>query len=309
MEGHKAVSYSLRVSRDDDGRRLDRALRSAFKSVTLGEIMKAIRKGAVRINGVRVRDGATHISAGDELIVPWQKDEVILPKRTGWGKIGVIFHGENVLILSKPSGILVQPDEPNGDSIITRVWGVLGTRTPAAVHRLDRNTTGVIAVALHGDSLRALEELFKARKVRKIYLAVVAGKLPDEITVDAPLLKDSENNTVKVSADGVKAVTKITCLDSDGEYSLARIELLTGRTHQARVHSAHIGHPIIGDRKYGDFHANRLAKSVNRPLLHAYELGFPEDIDESLSEIAGKIFTAPIPDDIKEIIDSRGLKL
>ena len=261
------MSWVLRVSRDDDGRRLDRTLRSLFKSVTLGEIMKAIRKGAIRINGVRVKDGATHISAGDELIVPWQKDEVILPKRMGWGKIHVIFQGENVLILSKPANILVQPDTPEGDSIITRVWSMLGTKTPAAVHRLDRNTTGVLAVALHGDSLRALEELFKARRVRKIYLAVVAGKLPEEITVDAPLLKDSEKNTVKVSADGMKAVTKITCLDSNGEYSLARIELLTGRTHQARVHSAHIGHPIIGDRKYGDFHANRTAKSVSRPIL------------------------------------------
>lgn len=309
MAGDQAVSYSLRVSRDDDGRRLDRTLRSLFKSVTLGEIMKAIRKGAVRINGVRVKDGATHISEGDELIIPWAKDEVILPKRMGWGKIHVIFQGENVLIVNKPANILVQPDTPEGDSIITRVWGVLGTRTPAAVHRLDRNTTGVLAVALHGDSLRALEELFKARRVRKIYLAVVAGKLPEEITVDAPLLKDSANNTVKVSADGMKAVTKITCLDSNGEYSLAKIELLTGRTHQARVHSAHIGHPIIGDRKYGDFSANRQAKSVSRPLLHAYELSFPEDVDESLSEIAGKNFIAELPSDMKEFIDARGLKL
>ena len=84
------MSYSLRVSRDDDGRRLDRTLRSLFKSVTLGEIMKAIRKGAIRINGVRVKDGATHISAGDELIIPWAKDEVVLPKRMGWGKIQIM---------------------------------------------------------------------------------------------------------------------------------------------------------------------------------------------------------------------------
>lgn len=300
------MSFTLTVTQDDDGRRLDRALRSAFKSVTLGEIMKAIRKGAIRINGVRVRDGATHISAGDELIVPWAKGETVIPTRTSWGKISVIFQGNNVLILNKPAGILVQPDEPNGDSIITRVWGVLGTRTPAAVHRLDRNTTGVLAVALHGDSLRALEELFKARRVRKIYMAVVAGKMTDEVTVDAPLLKDAENNTVKVSADGMRAVTRITCIDSDGEYSLVRIELLTGRTHQARVHTAHIGHPIIGDRKYGNFNANRMMKTVTRPLLHAYELSFPEDIHESLSEIAGKNFTAPIPDDMR---DFRGLKL
>lgn len=303
------MTSTLTVTQDDDGRRLDRTLRSAFKDVTLGEIMKAIRKGAVRVNGTRVRDGGTHLSAGDELVVPWVKGEKVIPKSAGWGKITVIHHGRNVLILNKPAGILVQPDEPDGDSVISRVWGVLGTRTPAAVHRLDRNTTGVLAVALHGDSLRALEELFKARSVRKIYLAVVVGRLPDEVTVDAPLLKDAENNTVRVSDEGMRAVTRITCLSTDGEYSLARIELLTGRTHQARVHTSHIGHPIIGDRKYGDFHANKAVRSVARPLLHAYELGFPDDVHESLAEIAGKNFAAPIPDDMKDFIEARGLKL
>ena len=303
------MSYTLKISNDDDGRRLDRFLRTAFKTVTLGEIMKSIRKGEVRINGTRVRDGSTHISAGDELTVKWEKDEVVIPKSAGLGKIKVIHHGRNVMIVNKPSGILVQPDEPDGDSVITRIWSFLGTRTPAAVHRLDRNTTGVVAVALHGDALRALEALFKAREVRKIYMAVLVGKVQDEITVDAPLLKDAENNTVKVSPDGMRAVSKITCLSSDGEYSLARIELLTGRTHQARVHSAHIGHPILGDRKYGDFNANRAMRLVTRPLLHAYELGFPEDIDESLEEISGKNFVAELPDDMRNFINKRGLKL
>ncbi|MBQ3399435.1 MAG: RNA pseudouridine synthase, partial [Synergistaceae bacterium] len=90
-----------------------------------------------------------------------------------------------------------------------------------------------------------------------------------------------------------------------GEYSLARIELLTGRTHQARVHAAHIGHPILGDRKYGDFNANRAMKSITRPLLHAYELGFPEDIDESLEEISGRNFVAELPDDMKYFTEKR----
>ena len=280
-------------------------MRTTFKNVTLGEIMKSIRKGEVRINGTRVKDGSTHISAGDQLTVKWEKGEVVIPKSAGLGKIKVIHHGRNVMIVNKPSGILVQPDEPNGDSVITRIWSFLGSRTPAAVHRLDRNTTGVLAVALHGDALRALEALFKAREVRKIYMAVLVGKIQDEITVDVPLLKDAENNTVKVSPDGMRAVSKITCLASDGEYSLARIELLTGRTHQARVHSAHIGHPILGDRKYGDFNANRAMKSITRPLLHAYELGFPDDIDDSLEEISGTNFVAELPDDMKDFTEKR----
>lgn len=302
------MSYTLRLSQDHNGRRLDRTIRSLWKWVTLGEIMRAIRKGEVRVNGTRVREVGEHLHTGDELCVPWPlKDDGRAIPHSSWGKIRVIHQGHNVLILDKPSGILVQPDEKGGDSVISRVWGATGIKTAAAVHRLDRNTTGVLAVALHGDSLRALEELFKLRRVRKFYLALVLGQAPEEITIDAPLLKDSKNNTVTVSEDGQKAITKCTRLANDGKFSLVRLELLTGRTHQARVHMAHIKHPILGDRKYGDFRANRTLKNVSRPLLHAYELSFPEDVHDSLSEIAGHTFRADIPQDFRDFMAERGI--
>lgn len=306
------MSYTLKLTQDHDDRRLDRTLRSLWKNVTLGEIMKAIRKGEVRVNSKRVREPGTHIHTGDELAVPWglnDESNHVKKFKASWGKIKVIFHGSNVLILNKPSGILVQPDEPDGDSIISRVWAMTASTIPAAVHRLDRNTTGVLAVALHGDALRALEELFKNRRVRKFYLAVVVGRVDDDVIIDAPLMKDSENNLVTVDENGQTAITKCTCIDSDGEYSLVMLELLTGRTHQARVHMAHIKHPILGDRKYGDFHANRKMKNITRPLLHAYELEFYDDVHESLNEIAGKKFRAELPDDMREFISSRGFSL
>ena len=302
------MSYTLTLSQDHDGRRLDRTIRSLWKWVTLGEIMKSIRKGEVRVNGIRIRDGGEHVKVGDELCVPWPlKDDGRVIPHSSWGKIRVIHQGQNVLILNKPAGILVQPDEAGGDSVISRVWGVLGTKTPAVVHRLDRNTTGVLAVALHGDSLRALEELFKARRVRKFYLAVAAGVVPPEVMIDAPLLKDSENNKVAVSDEGLTAKTMCTRLATDGKFSLVRLELLTGRTHQARVHMAHIKHPILGDRKYGDFKVNRTVKEASRPFLHAYELEFPEDLHSSLAEIAGRKFRAELPGDMREFTDNRRL--
>ena len=306
------MSYTFRLTQDHDDRRLDRTLRSLWKNITLGEIMKAIRKGEVRVNSKRVREPGTHIHTGDELAVPWglnDESNHVKKFKASWGKIKIIFHGLNVLILNKPSGILVQPDEPDGDSIISRVWAMTESKIPAAVHRLDRNTTGVLAVALHGDSLRALEELFKNRRVRKFYMAVVVGRVNEDVIIDAPLLKDSENNIVSVSDEGQPAITKCTCIDSDGEFSLVMLELLTGRTHQARVHMAHIKHPILGDRKYGDFHANRNMKKITRPLLHAYELEFDDNVHESLNEIAGKKFRAELPDDIKEFISARGFKV
>ena len=309
------MSYTIKISTDDNDRRLDRILRGLFKHVTLGEIMKSIRKGEVRVNSQRVREPGTKIFSGDELVVPWslenenddKKNEQKIFTHKSWGKIKILFQGENVLILNKPAGILVQPDEAGGDSVISRVWACLSTDRAAAVHRLDRNTTGVLAVALHGEALRALEELFKNRSVRKFYLAIVAGQAPEEIMIDAPLLKDSENNLVTVSDEGLNAVTKCKRLATDGKFSLVKLELLTGRTHQARVHMAHIKHPIIGDRKYGDFKINRALKKITRPLLHAYELEFPKNLRPALSEIEGKIFSAPLPDDMKEFLESRGM--
>ena len=291
------MSYTLKLSQDHDDRRLDRTLLSIFKWITRGEIMKAIRTGEIRVNSKRVREPGVHVYAGDELSVSWplREDEKVIKHASSWGKIKVIFQGKNVLILNKPSGMLVQPDEPNGDSIISRVWAMFGTKTPAAVHRLDRNTTGVLAVALHGDTLRAMEELFKARNVRKFYRAVVVGKTPEEIMIEAPLLK------------GLTAITKCTRLATNGKFSLVELELLTGRTHQARVHMAYIHHPILGDRKYGDFKANKLMKNVTRPLLHAYCLEFPENLHEALSEIDGKKFFAELPDDMKNFIEAEGI--
>ena len=306
------MSYTFRITQDDNDRRLDRTLRGLFKWVTLGEIMKSIRLGEVRINSKRVREPGTHIYAGDELTVKWSLEnpnadnESKIFAHKSWGKIKILHQGKNVLILNKPSGMLVQPDEAGGDSIISRVWAMTGTKTPAAVHRLDRNTTGVLAVALHGDSLRALEELFKNRSVRKFYLAIVTGQAPEKITIDAPLFKDADNNLVSVSEDqGLKAITNCERLATDGKFSLVKLELLTGRTHQARVHMAHIKHPILGDRKYGDFRVNRLMKNITRPFLHAYELQFPDNLRESLREIEGKKFTAPLPEDMKEFIEAR----
>lgn len=152
----------IKITKDNDGRRLDRTLRSMFKWVTLGEIMRAIRKGDIRINSKKVREGGTRLREGDELGVIWsdktgtEYNDARIFRHSSWGKIKIIYQGSNVLILNKPSGMLVQPDDHGGDSVISRVWGVMGSKAPAAVHRLDRNTTGALAVALNGLAIRAV---------------------------------------------------------------------------------------------------------------------------------------------------------
>ena len=140
----------------------------------------------------------------------------------------IIYQSENVLILNKPAGILVQPDIANGDSIVTRAKDLFNNAF--AVHRLDRNTTGVLVVALHGDSLRALEKLFKERSVKKFYIAVVSGEIKNNnaFEINAPLRKYPDDNLVKVdNNEGLPALTKCKKLAGDSEYSLVKLELLT----------------------------------------------------------------------------------
>ena len=316
------MSCKVIVTQDHEGRRLDRTVRSIWPALPLSAIMRALRKGEVRLDAARVREAGTRLRAGQELYVPWEEPGTntrgaLRPR----GVVPVLWKGENAAVLDKPADLLVQPDVKEGDSVITRVWGMFGTGglgfAPTAVHRLDRNTSGALIVALSGEALRELERLFKERLVMKRYLAVVTGRLPQKGTIDVPLLKDEVNNIVRAGG-GKTALSRYERLDAlpggavvdgesflqggpfaKGELSLASIELLTGRTHQARVHMAYIGHPVLGDRKYGDIEANRRwREKVKRPLLHSFELGFPPDVPAALRELAGKIFRAPLPDDI-----------
>jgi 23S rRNA pseudouridine955/2504/2580 synthase len=273
--------------------------------------MRSLRKGGVRIDGVRVRSGGFRVETGQEIIVPWEAAPPPDRPRTA-RSVPILWRGENVLVVDKPARLLVQPDVKDGDSVITRVWGMVGSTrettgfAPAAVHRLDRNTTGVLAVALDGEALRELLRLFRERAVSKRYLAVVVGVPVARGVIDAPLLK-TDDGVVRVDKNGRSAETRyerISTARVDGfDLSLVEMELLTGRTHQARVHMAHIGHPVLGDGKYADMgrskdgiEANRRLKSA-RPLLHALSLGFPEGLTGPLLEVSGRTFRSPPPEE------------
>ena len=312
------MTCKVTISENHDGRRLDRTIRSIWPALPLSFIMRALRKGEVRLDSARVRVAGTRVCSGQELYVPWETPDVEAGRAESairhygslrWGDVPVLWNDDNVAVVNKPANLLVQPDTKGGDSVVTRIWSMFGGKeagfAPAAVHRLDRNTTGVMIIALSGEALRELERLFRERKVMKRYLAVVVGELPKKGVIDAPLLKDEARNTVSVVKEkaGKTALTRYERLRvkevfSGDVLSLASVELMTGRTHQARVHMAHIGHPILGDRKYGDIEVNRRWRKVARPLLHAFELKFPDALSGALSEISGKRFRAELPEDM-----------
>lgn len=295
------MARSFVISKDQTDRRLDRLLRTTWPQVPLGAIMKAIRKGEVRLDGVRAAPD-TRVKEGQTLLVPWTDvpptSEASLtagPDRRG--SLITVYRDDQVWIINKRAGLLTQPDTKGGDSLITRVIEEIrpaaGGFRPSTVQRLDRNTSGAVTIALTGPSLRCLSELIRERRIKKIYRVVVGGEIDAEGEINLSLLKDPSKNIVMADARGQEALTKYKRLSCTGGLSAVEAELVTGRPHQARAHFAAIGHPILGDRKYGGRECGG-----RRPLLHAYSLTFPDDARLS-DGVRGRTFFAPLPNDME----------
>ena len=293
------MGKEFHITKDQAGRRLDRLLRSLWPQVPLGAVMKALRKGEVRLDAKKAAPD-TRLAEGQFLQVPWDDERPELQTAAGgpqYPPLDTVYRDDYVWIVNKPAGLLTQPDEKGGDSLITRVLAELAwTRTdfrPSTVQRLDRNTSGVVLTALTGEAQRQLSELIRERRLRKVYRAVAAGEVPESGEIDLPLLKDPETNMVKVDKAGQQALSRYRRLGDGEGWSAAEVELITGRPHQVRVHLAAIGHPLLGDRKYGS------GEGARRPLLHAYSVTFPDDL-RLPQNLRGKSFTAPLPEDMEK---------
>lgn len=295
------MSREFYVTVDQDGRRVDRFLRTRYPRIPLGAIMKALRKGEVRLDAKKVQPDA-RLSQGQLLQVPW--DDVRAVSAGGGVKkkfppADTIYRDGYAWIINKPAGLLTQPDSSGGDSLITRALAELDWSRddfrPAAVQRLDRNTSGAVLVAMNGKSQRYLSQLIRERRIKKNYWAVVLGDMEESGQADFSLLKDSASNTVSVNEKGQDALTLYRRLGGEGNMSLMELELVTGRPHQARAHMSALGHPIAGDVKYGG-----ACRGVKRPLLHARSLTFPDDA-ELPEDIRGKEFTAELPEDMRGV--------
>jgi len=192
----------------------------------------------------------------------------------------------------------------------------LQTFRPAVCNRLDRNTTGIIIGGKTLYGLQKMSGLLKARHVRKFYRCIVAGELKKKIRLEGYLVKDEKTNQVSIRrgtpSEGSFIRTEYEVLTSNGRYSLLEVELITGRTHQIRAHLASIGHPVIGDAKYGSPQANqdiRRKYKLRHLLLHSCRMEFPQlgKECEGLSELSGKTVTAPLPASFQRIVAGEGL--
>jgi 23S rRNA pseudouridine955/2504/2580 synthase len=275
----------LEIDDTREGQRLDNYLLGLLKGVPKSHVYRLLRKGEVRVNRGRAKPDY-RLQAGDVVRVPPVRlapAPVRLTAGQGfeWLAERILFEDEHLIGVNKPAGLAVHGG--SGVSVgLIEAMRALHPETPTLelVHRLDRDTSGCLMIAKTRPVLLALHRMLKAGAVHKFYLALVQGRWrggPREVSAALETsARTRGERRVQVAEDGKESVSRFVPQQSYGQASLVEIELLTGRTHQARVHAAHLGHPIAGDDKYGDWDFNRVMRAygLNRLFLHAARLEF-----------------------------------
>ena len=307
----KNLVHRLKVEDDQQGQRLDNFLMSRLKGVPKSRIYKLVRGGEVRINGGRVEVGY-RLQVGDEVRIPPVR--VAMPAETpvlrlppGVNKLvpRIIYRDEALIALNKPAGMAVHGGSGISRGVIEQMRLELPEcRMMELVHRLDRETSGVLLIALKRRALVGMHEAMRAGKIEKRYLTMVAGRWPNLVQhVKLPLHKrvtEEGEKRVTVRDNGQTAHTIFRRLQTWPEFTLLEAELKTGRTHQIRVHASHLGFPIAGDDKYGDFALNKslVSRGLRRMFLHAAHLAFTHPLTgEAL------LIEAPLPSDLQQFVD------
>jgi len=289
MSDNKEKLYPVRHVVIEDGyqgQRLDNFLLAMLKGVPKSYVYRIVRKGEVRVNKGRTKV-SYRLQQGDTVRIPpvrvADRDEPAQPgEKTMLSlKQAILYEDKRLLVLNKPSGFAVHGGSGLKYGVIEALRSMRpGDKELELVHRLDRDTSGCLMIAKRRSALRTLHELLRTNGVDKRYLALVAGRWErDRETVDAPLAKNllqGGERVVRVDPDGKTALTRFRVLERFSEVTLVEAELMTGRTHQLRVHLAHLGTPILGDEKYGNSLANRRMKKqgLKRLFLHARSLSF-----------------------------------
>ncbi|MFA7677255.1 MAG: RluA family pseudouridine synthase [Candidatus Omnitrophota bacterium] len=286
------MKKELTVTADSQGMRLDKFLTKNLEDISRSKINVIILGEGVTVDGIKRKPSFA--------LKPGQRIEVIFPQETNQlkpfkRKIDILYEDEDVIVLFKPSGLVVHPPQEhyyktlvNALLYLKKQLSCRGSLRPGVVHRLDKETSGVMVLAKNDYSHNSLVEQFKSRKVKKEYVACVWGQIEkDKFNIDLPLIRDSKNRLkMKVSFLGSKkAYTKVEVLRRLKSAAYLLLRPATGRMHQLRVHLKFMGYPIVGDKKYG------IKDSSKELLLHAKTLGFFHPRSKEFVE-----FSAPVPE-------------
>ena len=311
-------TIEVRLEPSHAGWRLDRALAASIPTLSRERLKTLIRTGAVETEGSALRDPATKVRGNEQLrlAVPQpaaaHNEAQNIPLR-------VIFEDEHLLVVDKPAGLVVHPAAGNPDGTLVNALlhhcrgglsGIGGVARPGIVHRIDKDTSGLLVVAKTDVAHEGLAKQFAAHSIERRYLAIVSGvPRADDGKVDAPLARSATNRkkiAIVEDGRGKRAVTHWRRVEALRESALIECQLETGRTHQVRVHMASIGHPLLGDPVYGrpgKTHGKLLKElSFHRQALHATELGFIHPVTKHRLS-----FASAMPPDMQELFEKLGV--
>jgi 23S rRNA pseudouridine955/2504/2580 synthase len=309
--GSGGGARTVRVPDDRDGQRLDNFLLGQLKGAPRSLIYKIVRSGQVRVNGGRAK-AERKLAGGDEVRIPpvrlAEAGEKATPPAGFMAALeaAIVFEDARLLALSKPSGVASHGGSGISFGAIETLRALRPGQTLELVHRLDRDTSGLLVVAKKRSALIELQALMREDGgIAKRYLALLTGRMPDGVmTVDAPLhigLRQGGERHVQVNPAGKASLSHIRALERRGGQSYCEIRIETGRTHQIRVHAQHIGHPVAGDDKYGDPAINKRLRDqagLKRLFLHASTLEFALDGGR-----APYLLNAPLAPELVEVLD------
>ncbi len=310
MNSGSGRSETLLVT-EPSARRLDVFLRREFPSESRTALLRMIREGHVRVDGQVVKP--SHVPrSGQRIAVIWPEPKRAEPAPLQMA-LEVLYEDDALLVLNKPAGLVVHPGAGHQEGTLVnallhhcrgQLSGIGGVARPGIVHRLDRDTSGLMVVAKNDAGHIALSEQFAQRGVEKVYHAIVCGRLkPETGEIHAPIARHpSHRHMMTVSIGGRPAVTSYATIESLAGATLVEARLHTGRTHQVRVHFKHIGFPLVGDVTYGKGPNSWLVENTGyvagRQMLHARRLGFTHPVNRRFLT-----FEAPWPPDFASAVE------
>ena len=325
------------IEKNEAGQRLDKFLAKYMNEAAKSFFYKMMRKKNITLNGKKC-EGNEKLAEGDVVKLFLADDTIekfssVQVQEVKKVDLDILYEDDEIILVNKPAGMLSQKAKETDESLVEYLIDYLlgsgkltesGLRAfrPSVCNRLDRNTSGIVAAGKSLAGLQMLSGVFKDRSIHKYYQCLVSGEIRDVKTVDGWLLKDEKKNQVRILTD-VEAKrfegkggdeepkrirTKYEPIATDGRFTLLRVTLLTGRSHQIRAHLASLGHPIVGDFKYGGVSkVNPSGRTVKYQLLHSYRLEFPK-LAEPFAYLSGRVFEAPLPGYFGSVLKETGIR-
>ncbi|WP_304509311.1 RluA family pseudouridine synthase [Anaerotignum sp.] len=315
----------IKITKNEENQRLDKFLLKYMNKASKAFIYKMLRKKRIKYNGKKA-EGNELLQGGDSLLLYLSEETIasFMEEKTiaeAERHFGIIYEDDDILAVAKPAGLLTHPEKGDDkDTLIDQVLFYLYQKgqytpspqsafTPALCNRLDRNTSGIVLAGKTLKGVQGLNEAIRNRQVDKYYLTMVKGEVKEAGEISAFLSKEEGKNQVRISKeagiDGKESITRYRPLAYGKGYTLLEIHLITGKTHQIRAHMQSIGHPVVGDRKYGNTELNQKFRqdfALSNQFLHGARFEF-SDTRGSLAYLKGKTLVAPLPKVFRQIVE------